>query len=233
MMKRIAVLALALSVSACGRQPDRLVDGSGRVVYGRLIGMDAAMAEFDGFSVPLPEGDASVLLRSGALYRGGVSLDSGVLTVSGPGGEAGLDIRDVAAVTWGPSSTQSLLLDVHACAGWTDTHVDVEEGSRIVVLAAGRSIVGTGATDPEGLERTATTLSLAPASPDGSLIGRIGTDGESFTIGDSWSGIAGRSGNLELAVNAPSQGASSGCYTVSITAEGGGGDAPFAIFPAK
>lgn len=232
-MKRIVALALALSITACGRQPDRLVDGSGRVVYGRLTGMDAARAEFDGFSVPLPWEDASVLLRSGALYRGRVSLESGVLTVSESGRETALEMRDVAAVTWGPSSTQSLLLDVHACAGWTDTHVEVEQGSRIVVLAAGRSIVGTGATDPEGLERTATTLSLAPASPDGCLVGRIGSDGEPFSIGDSWSGIAGRAGNLELAVNAPSQGVPSGCYTVSITVESDGGDAPFAIFPAK
>lgn len=232
-MKRIVAVLLALTITACGRQPDRLVDGSGRVVYGRLTGIDAARAEFDGFSVPLPEGDASVLIRSGALYRGQISLESGILTVSESGRETGLEIRDVAAVTWGPSATQSLLLDVHACAGWTDTHVDLAEGSRIVVLAAGRSVMGTGATDPEGLERTATTLSLAPASPDGSLIGRIGSDGEPFTIGDSWSGIAGREGNLELAVNAPSQGAPSGCYTVSITAEGGGRAEPFAIFPAE
>ncbi len=233
-MRKIFLVALAaLLACGCGKPPDRLVDGSGRVVSGRLEAIAGGEARFDGFSVPVPGGPASVLLRGGALYRGEVTMEGGVLEVSGAGVDASAGIRDVAAVTWGPVTVESLLLDVHASAGWTDTHLRLEPGSRVVLLSAGNSVVGTGTVDPEGLERTATTLSLSPGSPDGSLVGRIGEDGAPFTIGASWSGLSQGEGNLMLAVNAPSSAGASGFFTVSITVEGSGDDGHFAIFPAK
>jgi len=232
-MKRLAILAAALALAACGRAPDRLVDGSGRVVSGRLTALDGASATFKGFSVEIPGGRASVLLRSGALYRGDVSLESGTLSVSGDGIEASARLRDVAVITWGPASVRNLLLDVHAGSGWCDTHLYVERGARVVILAGGSSVVGTGTVGPEGLERTATTISLSPESLDGSLVGRIGEDGDPFTIGESWASVAETDGYLELAVNAPSTGAAAGYYTVSITVESDGTENLPAIFPGR
>lgn len=232
-MKRLVLLAAALTVAACGRAPDRLVDGSGRVVSGRLETLSGTIAAFDGFSIELPGGRASVLLRSGALYRGDVSLESGTISVSGEGMDFSAGLRDVAAITWGPVSVRDLLLDVHAGSGWCDTHVYVERGARVVILSGGSSVVGTGTVGPEGLERTATTISLSPESPDGSLVGRIGEDGDPFTIGESWAAVADTEGYLELAVNAPSSGAATGFYTVSITVEGDGAEGCSAIFPAR
>lgn len=233
-MRRILALAAAAGLAAgCSRTPDRMVAADGSVVMGRLRSLSGGEAVFEGFSTGVPSSQAVVLLRSGVRTRGAVTIEDRVLTVDGPGYDTTVPLREVASISWGPSSVQNLLMDVSAAAGWTCTHVEVVEGSQVVILAGGRTNMGTGSTGPSGTERTSSSVALAPEARDGELVARIGEDGRPFAVGESWAGVAGTGGCLWLAVSVPSEGVSQGFYTVSVTVGEAPGDGAVVIYPAR
>jgi hypothetical protein len=224
---------LALSLGCAARIGDRMVSADGTVAVGRLLSIDDGSARFEQFTLPVPDGPARVVFRSGASYRGEVTVTDRVLEVSFEGGSAGARVKDVACIIWGSDAAESVLLDVPAAAGWLNTHLEVVQGSPLSISSGGRAVFGTGSSGPEGLERTGTAVSTVTEARDGSLVARIGDAGEPFSVGSSWGGLAGASGELWLAVNTPEVRQASGTYTVSISLGEVPGRGSVAIYPGK
>jgi hypothetical protein len=233
MIRRAVLLAAVAIAASCSKQADRLVTADGQVVVGKLLALDAGVAQFKGFTAPVPAVEARVTLRGGASYRGEVAVADGMLTIDARGGAVTARLRDVSCVAWGATGASSVLLDVPASAGWLNTHVEVGEGTIISLAAGGQAAFASGSSGPEGVRQQATTTSLVPEALDGSLVARIGTEGPAFTVGTAWSGAADRSGELWLAVNLPEAGTPSGVYTVSITAGQDPSEGPAALYPAR
>jgi hypothetical protein len=225
--------ALALTAGCAARIGDRIVSADGTVAVGRLLSIGNGSAEFEGFSLPVPEEPARVLFRSGASYRGDVVVRDRVLEVGFEGGVATARLRDVACIIWGDTAAGSVILDVPAAAGWLNTHLEVRQGSLLSISSGGRAVFGTGSSGPEGLERTGTSLSTVTDARDGSLVARIGDAGDPFPVGASWGGMPGSSGELWLAVNTPAGRQASGVYTASIALGEVPGRGSIAIYPGK
>ncbi len=233
-MRLLAASAVLLAILAgCARPGDRLVTGGGEVLLGRLESLGGGTAEFRGFSCPVPSSEARVVLRSGASFTGSVTVSEGRLVCSRAGGEVSARLKDVSCVIWGATGAESALLDIPAAAGWVNTHIVVERGAQVVLLAGGAATFATGASGPEGLERTGTSLSRIPEARDGSLVARIGEDGAPFTAGEEWNGVADASGELWLAVNLPETSTPAGSYTVSVTVGETPGRDAVVLFPAR
>ena len=233
-MRLLAASAVVLAViSGCAKPMDRLVTGGGEVLLGRLETLGGGTAEFRGFSCPVPSSDARVVLRSGGSFTGTVTVSDGRLVCTGAGGEVSARLKDVSCVVWGATGAESALFDVPACAGWVNSHIIVERGAQVILLAGGAATFATGSSGPEGLERTGTSLSRIPEARDGSLVARIGEEGVPFTVGEEWSGTADASGELWLAVNLPETSTPAGSYTVSVTVGETPGRDAVVLFPAR
>lgn len=233
-MRLLAASAILFAViSGCTKPVDRLVTGEGEVLLGRLESLGGGTAEFIGFSCPVPRSEARVVLRSGASFTGDVTISDGRLVCTRAGGEVSAKLRDVSCVVWGATGAESALFEIPAAAGWINTHIVLERGTQVILLAGGTASFATGASGPEGLERTGTSLSRIPEARDGCLVARIGEDGAPFTVGEEWSGAADASGELWLAVNLPETSTPSGSYTVSVTVGEAVGRDAVALFPAR
>jgi len=113
---------------------------------------------------------------------------------------------------------------------WLDTGVHVEGNNTLIVTASGEvdlrpTLPGTQICGPRGLN----TIGFAKGGPakgkfgavrsyPGTLLGRIGENGDSFVIGDRFEGIPDREGKLYLQiVPSPYDNASSGTYQVKVS----------------
>jgi hypothetical protein len=236
-LTRICLTAAAVLLAAsCVESPgDRIVTGDGENITGTIVAIEPGRVLFEsGGSVPLPVSDARVYMRSGASSRGEVTMSDGMLRVLSPHGEIDCPFGSVGAIVWGADGAESLLFDVHAPAGWQNTHLEVERGDFVSVTGAGSVTGRTGTTDPGGSERYSTTAALVPTATNGELVMRIGEDGQPIAVGSSWSGTASDQGELFLAVNRPDDGALNvtGFYTVSVTVGEGPGRGSVAVYPA-
>lgn len=210
-----------------------MVSSDGTVAVGRLLSIDDVSAEFEGFSLPVPDRPARVMLRSGAAYTGSVAVTNRVLDLSFEGGSVSAPLKQVACIVWGATYAESALFDVPAASGWLDTHIEVRQGSPVSICSGGRAVFGTGTSGPEGLERTGTSVSTVPEARDGTLMARIGESGEPFSVGAQWGGISGSEGELWLAVNTPSGRPVTGVYTASVAVGEAPGQGCVAIYPGK
>jgi len=102
---------------------------------------------------------------------------------------------------------------------WTDTGIVVAVGQELQITARGSIDAGpTLACGPRGFadrpewER----YSVIAAAPHIALIGRIGSDGEPFYVGDSYTAGVTRSGRLFLGVNDRDAGNNRGAFTARI-----------------
>jgi hypothetical protein len=91
---------------------------------------------------------------------------------------------------------------------WTETRVDIKDGSRYIVTVADDA--GEWVTNPWwkgrlGVGSTqyskAGAAYLLPGAPEGALIGKVGNDGRPFLIGNGALTPAGASGKLFLTTN--------------------------------
>jgi hypothetical protein len=223
-------------MASCVEPPgDRIVTGDGENVTGTLTELGHGTALFEsGISVPLPTGTARVYLRNGASCRGEVSLENGEYRVVSVYGEFRYPAGDVGAVVWGADNAESLLFDVHAGAGWQNTHLEVERDDFVSLIATGCATLQTGTSGPEGIDEFSTTSALVPSATSGELVMRIGEENQPVAVGAEWTGSASASGELFLAVNYPDETAPevTGFYTVSITVGDRPGRGSVAVYPA-
>jgi hypothetical protein len=173
--------AAVLLLASCKEPPgDRIVTWEGENVTGQIVAMEPGRALFEsGVTVPLPSSTARVYMRGGASSRGEVTMEEGTLRVLSPYGEITCPFESVRAVVWGADGAESLLFDVHAAAGWQNTHIEVREGDFISVTGIGSVSGGTGTTGPEGSEYHSTASALVPTATNGELVMRVGEDGPS------------------------------------------------------
>ncbi len=236
-MKAFLTAAAILLLASCVEPPgDRIVTGDGENVTGTLSTLEHGMAHFEsGVSVPLPTGTARVYLRNGASCRGDVTMENGELRVSSTYGVLLYPLGSVSAVVWGADNAESLLFDVHAVAGWQNTHLSVTRGDFISIVGVGSATHQTGTSGPGGIDEFSTTSALVPVATSGELVMRIGEEGQPVVAGTDWSGIASVSGELFLAVNQPDESAAgiTGFYTVSVTLGDGPGRGSVAVYPAR
>jgi Ca2+-binding EF-hand superfamily protein len=111
---------------------------------------------------------------------------------------------------------------VQANEPWNDTGIDVQPGDRLTFRATGSIRLSGSAddvADPKGAKggRNATFAPL-PKQPAGLLIGRIGTNGTPFVIGDRQDGMPVRTGGrLFLSVNDDAHEDNVGTFNVVVT----------------
>jgi hypothetical protein len=228
--------AVVLLAASCVESPgDRIVTGDGENIVGTIVSIEPGRVIFEsGGSVPLPVSGSRVYMRDGASSRGEVTMSDGTLRVLSPYGEVDCPFGSVGAIVWGADGAESLLFDVHARAGWQNTHLEVTPGDFVSVTGAGSVTGRTGTTGPEGSERFSTSSALVPTATNGELVMRIGEDGQPMAVGSSWSGTASEPGELFLAVTRPDDETLgvTGFYTVSITVGEGPGRGSVAVYPA-
>jgi WD40 repeat protein len=113
------------------------------------------------------------------------------VTVSGP------LVADKAAPLLSRFSKVVKQVQVDARGDWTPTGVELQRGDLVLITATGRWNAGAdlGETDANGLDRESGALRL------GALTGRIGKDGERFTLGAIHLLEAQESGTLHLAMH--------------------------------
>ena len=234
MDKRILFFALlALAASGCKAPADRIVTGDGEIVIGRLESLGDGTARIAGVTVSVPSAPARVWGRSGSTHYGTVAVSGGTLSVRTPGGTMEMPLNSVSMILWGETTVESRVFDVPARAGWICTHLLVTPGDFITVSSGGRTLTEAGYSEPDGIEEFSSTVSLAPQAVGGSLVMRIGPEGDVIQVGSHWSGNAPAGGELFLAVNTllEGEGASEGRYTAVVTAGSRPGRGATAIFP--
>jgi hypothetical protein len=110
---------------------------------------------------------------------------------------------------------------------WMDSGFEAREGMRLHIVASGNVDLwpqqgGRFSCGPGGFDQNAgfgKKIKGGGLHLPGALLGRIGTDGPTFVIGDSYNGATNRDGKLYLQI-VPSpwnQGGSVGTYNVKIT----------------
>jgi hypothetical protein len=161
-------------------------------------------------------------------------MEDGVVRIVSTYGVLLYPLGSVSAVVWGADNAESLLFDVHAVAGWQNTHLSVSVGDFISIIGVGSATHQTGTSGPEGIDEFSTTSALVPVATSGELVMRIGEEGHPVAVGRDWTGIASAPGELFLAVNYPDETVPevTGFYTVSITLGDGPGMGSVAIYPA-
>lgn len=98
-------------------------------------------------------------------------------------------------------------------AGWFDTGLVFTAGDSVSITAHGQAMTGAlvdypdAHSDPDGqvhicsIYNNPFTDCAMEGAPYGALVGKFGAGGTPFLVGSSYSGIAGESGELFLAVN--------------------------------
>jgi hypothetical protein len=229
-----AVALLLLMVLGCGEEPvDRLVMPDGQVVVGRVTSIDGSGVEIAGLVTPAPTGDAArVTLTGGATYTGVITSDGTGYTLSTDMGQMELKADEVASIYWPPTEAVTDLVDVPANGGWYNTHLAVEDGMVVRVIAAGKANVDTGLSGPEGQDQYSSALAQVTGATSGQLVMRVGTDNTPVAVGKSWQGPVEGSGEVYLAVNSPPDSAV-GYYTVSLVLEEPAGRGHWALYPSR
>jgi len=132
-----------------------------------------------------------------------------------------------------PHPGTTVTVTVPAGSPWTDTYIHVDAGTYLNVRAWGTINVaggnpafentpaGDGPSDPHCIASDSTPYGgnwNATGLPCWSLIGRIGTDGKPFEVGDKASILILRSGELYLGVNDQigAFGDNSGAFTAKV-----------------
>ena len=103
-----------------------------------------------------------------------------------------------------PSGLRERTVDVAANQAWTDTGVSVRSGQRVYFEASGKISWGPGRRDDAGGEsgRHTNPGRPIPREPGGALIGKIGSHGDPFLIGNEQDAIRMRGrGTLYLGIN--------------------------------
>jgi len=110
-------------------------------------------------------------------------------------------------------------ITVPADQTWTETGIRVAVGQELRITAKGTVYAGpalscgpTGFADRPEWDR----YSVLPSAPHIALIGRIGSDGEPFYVGDSFTSGVERSGMLYLGINDRDAGNNRGAYSAEI-----------------
>jgi hypothetical protein len=110
-------------------------------------------------------------------------------------------------------------ITVPADQTWTDTGVRVAVGQELQITARGTVHAGPALScGPEGFANRPDwdRYSVISGAPHIALIGRIGSDGEPFYVGASYTGRADRSGTLYFGVNDRDAANNRGSYAATI-----------------
>ena len=140
-----------------------------------------------------------------------------------------------SAVTLEPGRSQQM--KIYADGAWQDTGVAVETGRTYDVRAEGRWSMGPtcGVSDANGVGHNRLFCAGSepvPGHPTATLIGRIGPSGTPFVVGSRHTLRPGRSGHLQMGVNANAMFFdNTGSMTVSIAREETAPPQPVAIAP--
>ena len=165
----------------------------------------------------------TLILRDGQRIQGQlISFQNGIVEFREAGfrGQVGRISRDdVVGIEFGrterderpapyqesrPRGLREKQVMVVANAAWTDTGIDVRSGQTIYMEAMGEIRWGPGrSAGPNGESNSPYNAARPmPNRPGGSLIGRFGSSGDNFFIGDDRSAIRVRgSGRLFLGIN--------------------------------
>jgi len=126
-----------------------------------------------------------------------------------------------ASAAWGPQSQESLLVNrVYAYRGWQSTSVQLHKGDQYTLRAEGIWMYSpyAGPNGPEGHRRyLAPSFYPLPNVGGGSLIGRVGEEGQPFYVGRGRSGLADRNGLLYLRIDDDLLGDNVGSVTFEVT----------------
>ena len=129
-----------------------------------------------------------------------------------------LDLVRIYLKEVGPKSQQLSVPSSARLPGWLATKIRVKKGQRLKIVANGRMGISAWRQfcGPDGLGRSSRAF---PGTRELSLVGRIGSKGQLFTIGSNFKGPAPASGTLSLGV-VPSRYsyAVTGSYDVKIEA---------------
>jgi len=227
------VLILLLGSTACREKLDRLTTADGMVVTGRLSTVQGGTVAFeDAAPVEVGYATARVFLREGGSLGGAVSVEDGLLTISGS--DASVPLSEVEMVVWAdPSYEEETVVTVPARSGWVPSGMHVSRGDMLTVSASGTVSVETGTCGPEGLSKYSTTTALFPGGTNGQLVLAVGGS-TPVAAGSLWTGPAPDSGMVLFAVNLPAgepAAVSGGVFTVSALRSGGPGDGAWVLFP--
>jgi hypothetical protein len=138
-------------------------------------------------------------------------------------------LRGIRSLTGSAEVDLTLDATKYANVGqWMDSGFEVREGMRLHVEASGTVNLwpqnGGFISTPKGFTQQGFIQGPGTQHYPGTLLGRIGTDGQMFVLGDRYDGPTNREGKLYLHI-APSpwmQNGSTGSYAVKISAGGFG-----------
>jgi hypothetical protein len=107
---------------------------------------------------------------------------------------------------------------------WLETGIEIEPRDRILATATGQVDLypadggtGTYLSTPKG--KILAELAGRPtneSSPPGTLLGRVGTQGKEFVVGERYSGVQHGGGQLFLRISPAPWGAHTGAYSVKV-----------------
>ena len=127
----------------------------------------------------------------------------------------------VASAAWGPQPQEALLVNrVYAYRGWQSTGIQLHKGDQYILHAEGLWLYSpfAGPNGPEGHRRyLAPSFYPLPNVGGGSLIGRVGDEGQPFYVGRGRSGLADRNGLLYLRIDDDLLGDNVGSVTFEAT----------------
>ena len=213
----VSMIILVFMFTGCGKQKyDRMITSDGQVIVGELQNISGGTAMIDSIRIPLPPGNARILFKNGACLYGSVRMDEEGFIITGSFGTIEASSGNVSIIYWGPEVVEQQIIDVHAGAGWLNTHIEVSEGDLINVTAAGTvSVTGT-VIGPEGDPKYSCINGLVPSASYGRLVMRTGIEGSMTVLGESWAGEAVTTGELFLGINTETDDGD-GFYTVSLS----------------
>ena len=208
MKPRLALVPLALLLTASALQADTLVLTNGRRVQGELVGVYGREIEFEersGFtrrSLRVPRSD---------IVRIEFNDDNRYYDRNDNRDEGGLPI---------PRGMRERQINVTSREAWTDTGIDVRAGQQIYFQASGEVRWGPNRRDGAAGERNSPRNNARPLPdrPAAALIGRVGENGDAFLIGDDPGPFRVRgSGRLYLGVNDDYFGDNTGSLRVVVS----------------
>src|SRR5512136_2655765 len=127
----------------------------------------------------------------------------------------------VASAAWGPQPQEALFVNrVYAYRGWQSTGIQLHKGDQYILRAQGLWMYSpyAGPNGPEGHRRyLAPSFYPLPNVGGGSLIGRVGEEGQPFYVGRGRSGLADRNGLLYLRIDDDLLGDNVGSVTLKVT----------------
>ena len=215
-MKKIVLALAGILLLAPLALADTIVLRDGRTLRGTVLGF--------------LNGRIVVRLAPAAGAGTATSADTGSTAAGAQGANDGGEIRffrpneieriEIEGRSLEEARYDTRVINVALGPNWIDSGVDVRRGQRVQVRASGTIYAGRSRITPEGL-RTTDPSSPLPRSPEGALIGAVGTDPDTpvEVLGLNREFTAERDGRLYLTANRGTYTDARGAFVVRVQTE--------------